>query len=410
MDSAESQQLKKNYFWNTLGSLMTSLSSALLLIVVTRTLGAELGGIFSLAFAVGQQYQILGAFEMRPYQATDIKGRFRFGTYLGSRCITCLAMLLAICCYALWTYGFSYEAGLAFSVAGLRFFDAAEDVFHGMFQQKGRLDIAGRALFLRSLISTVVFTAALVIIKNLMATCIITAVVSLAALIWLNIPAARNFGSIRPSFDLKPLGLLFVACLPLFLGSFLQSDLINVPRYGIAGTLNNTDQTIYAIIYMPALVINLLVGFAFKPLLTSLAEMLELRKLDEFLHLLLKCVGIIAGVSVLGEIAAYFIGIPILSMLYGVNLDAYLPALLTIILGGAFNALSVILYYSLVTMRSQILVVICYLGADLLAHGISGWLIASYQLMGAVFTYDLSMALLCVLFLTAFFYSFKRQK
>ena len=98
MDSAESQQLKKNYFWNTLGSLMTSLSSALLLIVVTRTLGAELGGIFSLAFAVGQQYQILGAFEMRPYQATDIKGRFRFGTYLGSRCITCLAMLLAICC------------------------------------------------------------------------------------------------------------------------------------------------------------------------------------------------------------------------------------------------------------------------------------------------------------------------
>jgi O-antigen/teichoic acid export membrane protein len=243
-----------------------------------------------------------------------------------------------------------------------------------------------------------------------MATCIITAVVSLAALIWLNIPAARNFVSIRPSFDLKPLGLLFAACLPLFLGSFLQSDLINVPRYGIAGTLNNTDQTIYAIIYMPALVINLLVGFVFKPLLTSLAEMLELRKLDEFLHLLLKCVGIIAGVSVLGEIAAYFIGIPILSLLYGVNLDAYLPALLTIILGGALNALSVILYYSLVTMRSQILVVICYLGADLLAHGISGWLIASYQLMGAVFTYDLSMALLCVLFLIAFFYSFKRQK
>lgn len=410
VNSAEAQQLKKNYFWNTLGSLMTSLSSVLLLIVVTRTLGAELGGIFSLAFAVGQQYQILGAFEMRPYQATDIKGRFRFGTYLGSRYITCLAMLLAICCYALWTYGISYEAGLAFSVAGLRFFDAAEDVFHGMFQQKGRLDIAGRALFLRSLTSTVTFTVVLIVTRDLLATCIITALVSLIALVWLNIPAARSFGSIRPSFAPKPLGLLFAACLPLFLGSFLQSDLINVPRYGIAGTLSNTDQTVYAIIYMPALVINLLVGFVFKPLLTSLAEMLELRKLDEFIRLLLKCVAIIAGVSVMGELTAYLIGIPILSLLYGVNLDAYLSALLVIILGGAFNALSVILYYSLVTMRAQILVVICYLGADVFAHAVSGWLIPSYQLMGAVMTYDLSMALLCIMFLVSFFYSFKKQK
>jgi O-antigen/teichoic acid export membrane protein len=138
--------------------------------------------------------------------------------------------------------------------------------------------------------------------------------------------------------------------------------------------------------------------------------MLELRKLDEFIRLLLKCVAIIAGVSVVGELTAYLIGIPILSLLYGVNLDAYLSALLVIILGGAFNALSVILYYSLVTMRAQILVVICYLGADVFAHAISGWLIPSYQLMGAIMTYDLSMALLCIMFLASFFYSFKKQK
>ena len=64
MPKEDQNQLKKNYFWNTLGSLMNALSSALLLLVVTRILGPYYGGIFSLAFAVGQQFQVLGAFEM----------------------------------------------------------------------------------------------------------------------------------------------------------------------------------------------------------------------------------------------------------------------------------------------------------------------------------------------------------
>ncbi len=49
------EQLKKNYFWNTLGSLMNAASTVLMLMVVTRTMGAAAGGVFSLAYAVAQQ-------------------------------------------------------------------------------------------------------------------------------------------------------------------------------------------------------------------------------------------------------------------------------------------------------------------------------------------------------------------
>ena len=48
------EQLRKNYFWNTLGSLMNAASMVLMLMVVTRTMGAAAGGVFSLAYAVAQ--------------------------------------------------------------------------------------------------------------------------------------------------------------------------------------------------------------------------------------------------------------------------------------------------------------------------------------------------------------------
>lgn len=43
--------------------------------------------------------------------------------------------------------------------------EALSDVFQGLFQQKERLDIAGKSLFLRNTISTIVFALTLVISK-----------------------------------------------------------------------------------------------------------------------------------------------------------------------------------------------------------------------------------------------------
>ena len=62
--AANNTQIKKDYFWNTLGSVMSALASVLLLMIVTQVLGAYEGGIFALAFAVAQQFQTLGQYEM----------------------------------------------------------------------------------------------------------------------------------------------------------------------------------------------------------------------------------------------------------------------------------------------------------------------------------------------------------
>ena len=158
--TTDTAQLKKNYLWNTLGSLANAFSSVCMLLACTRLIGVEAAGLFSLAFALAQQFQVLGHFEIRSYQATDANERFSFAVYYGARIVTCTIMVLTIMAYTLITKGLTTEACVVILVALLRIFDAFEDVFHGMFQQKGRLDIAGKAFFFRICAMMLGFTLA----------------------------------------------------------------------------------------------------------------------------------------------------------------------------------------------------------------------------------------------------------
>ena len=233
MNVSKTKQIKKDYIWNTLGSTMNALSSVVLLMVVTQSMGVYMGGVFAIAFAVAQQFLVLGHFEIRPYQATDVQEKFSFGIYYAARITTCILMFVCIVGYTIFSNGFTHDGLLLLLVASLKFFDAFEDVFHGMFQQHGRLDIAGKAFFFRVLVTTVVFVAIAFIFKNLAVVCITTFVASLVAMVFLNIPKAKDFVPIKPVFQWKKIKNLIITCLPLFIGSFLLAYIVNAPRYGI---------------------------------------------------------------------------------------------------------------------------------------------------------------------------------
>lgn len=94
---AQEGSLGRDYLWNTLGSVMNAAASVVLLLVTTRVLGSYWGGVFSIAYAVGQQFQTLGAFEMRPMQSTDVEKEHTFSTYLASRILTTLCMVRVHC-------------------------------------------------------------------------------------------------------------------------------------------------------------------------------------------------------------------------------------------------------------------------------------------------------------------------
>ena len=395
MPSGLDSQLRRDYFWNTLASVMVAASTVIIGLVVTRAAGLEAGGLVAFAItAVGQQLQMVGVYEVRPYQTTDVSHRFEFGTYHATRVITVLLMVVGIVGYTLLQGRPMSEALAIMLIASFRLFDAYEDVFLGEFQRSGRLDVAGKANFFRALTTTLVFCVVFVFTKNLLVSAAWTILLSLIVMLLLILPPARAMFQVRPIFNWSQIRSLLTVCFPLFLGAFLSMYLANAPRYSIDRYLTDYELGVFAILVMPAVTINLLSLVLFRPLLTRMANLWAEGDGSGFRRLVVRGLVSVAAASALVFVVTYFIGVPLLGLLYGTDLSAYKLELMVLVVSGAFNATSVVLYYALTTVRKQNLVFIGYLFASVSVFILSSMLVQSMELLGAAIAYGSAMLVL----------------
>ncbi|MGN0571708.1 MAG: lipopolysaccharide biosynthesis protein [Candidatus Fimenecus sp.] len=389
-------------FWNMMGSLVNAATSVVLLMMVTRTLGDERAGIFSLGFSVSLMMYTVGAFEVRPFQSTDIYKQFTFPQYFSLRLLTCLLMLASSVGYVLFN-GFAAEkAWVVLLLCVLKCVEAVCDVFNGQAQQNDRLDVAGFSLSVRVCVYCVGFLLSLLLTRNLLFSCGVMVVLALLWLLVFDVQTGKYFGKCSLDFQKSAVIGLFKACFPLFLASFLMMYINNAPKFAVDAYLSDEYQTYYGILFMPASVINLFSLFAFRPLLTKLTAMWNENQRKSFLRTVGKLVLWIVFVTVAALTAGWLLGIPVLSLLYGTDLSAYKPELMVVLVGGGFNALCVLLYYMITVMRRQKYVLIGYGVAALTAYFAGDRLVQAFGLMGASYTYLLSVAVLCVLFVCVF--------
>ena len=176
----------QSIIWNIIASLLNAIISAYLLLIVTRFIGVKAGGIFVIASTIAYQMLTIGNYGMRNYQATDTLKKFSFSEYLNSRFITSIFMIIASFIIILYN-GYTTEKSLIVLFFILfKWVDAIEDVYHGLYQQNNRLDVACRAQSLRYIISLIFFTIIIILTKNLLVSCIIGFIFSFINLIQIN--------------------------------------------------------------------------------------------------------------------------------------------------------------------------------------------------------------------------------
>ena len=152
---------KSSYIWNMAGSMLMAFQSVIMLMILTRTVGLGEAGVFTIAYANASLFLNIGKYGMRNFQVSDVYGQFSFIEYLRSRWITTLLMIIVATSYIVHSSlvnNYSFEKSMViiwmclFKVA-----DAIEDVYYGMYQQKGRLDIAAKAMTLRMFFTIIIF-------------------------------------------------------------------------------------------------------------------------------------------------------------------------------------------------------------------------------------------------------------
>ena len=416
MDASQISQYKSNYLWNLLGSVSSALISTLLLLIASRELGATQSDIFSIVYSISQQLIIIGLFQVRNYQATDVSGRISFTDYFFSRIITILLMLLSASVF-LFFQKYSLEKTLIYIFIILyRACDAFSDVYQGQLQQNRRSDLAGKILFFRSIIAIVNFFIILKITESLVITSFGIFLVNALLTFILDIPILRESRITGPiKLDKNTVSSTFLIlkqCFPLFLNGFIITYIFTEPKLVIDQLLSRDIfasgmQRNFNILFMPTFILNLLF-IILRPMITELSYDWENKKFDIFNKKVKNISKVLLFFGLFTIIFSYFIGTFLLSFVFGVDLNSYSIELVVLILAGLFNVFATMIDNLMTIFRRQKLLLPVYIITFIFSKILNYPMIFSFGISGAAISFLISMVIYFVLSIIIYFYSFQK--
>lgn len=405
------------YVWNALNAVISALQNPVILLVMTRTNGIYDAGIFSIAFAIATLMLYVGLYGLRRFQSSDLHNKYTFSEYHGMRILTCTLMIFVsaiYCLYGMIFTGYSTEKALViFMICIVKVCQAYSDVYHGCMQQQGRLDVATKSSAVRYTFEMLAYVVLLIVTKNLLLSTAAFMAASIIGLLLTSVNAGRNYCTYRPSFRWDKIKGLAIEGFPLFASLFLNMYISNAPKYAIDDFLTEDVQALYNMIFMPAFAVMLIANFIFNPILTTYAELWldktkeSLRKLKKHI---IKQMCVVAGLTLLGLAVAATIGIPVLSLIFGVDLSEYRLELCVVMIGG--GALAYATYFSTVitVIRLQNTLIVCYGIVALGARLLSGFFVMNYGIMGAAAMYAFLMTILALMLFVITVRGIKRKR
>lgn len=385
-----------------LGSGIYSLATVIFVMLAKRLVGEEAGAKFYMAFTTGQMLLTIGYFEIRPFQVTDVKQQYKAKEYFGFRVISSAAMLAcAVVVGIVYVVNGKADAAgfmLIITMCILKMFDGVADVFEGEFQRNDRIDISGMSMAFRTIAIMAVFSIIAWVMRNIYAASAVAAVTGLAGAAVVAVVWSRGFEPLSVSFDREKMKSLFRSTILLFIGSAMCMWLWNGTKYVVEWTLTDRDTLAYGIVFMPTMVINLGSSFVFKPMLTTLARHYEQGEYKAFAKLVAVLVATAVGITVVTLGAGAWLGIPVLSWLYDIELAPYKSVMLVLIAAGGFNAVSILFYYALTVMRLQKEIFAGYTITFVVSIILPIVMVKAMGIAGAGTSYLIVMMLLTVLF------------
>lgn len=406
---------KRNMIWNMIGSFLYAFASMVLTMAVIALVGDQKGGIFTFAFtAFGQQMFTVAYFGIRPFQITDVEQRYSFGDYLHFRFLSCGTALIMGLVFVLMSDGYTYEKAMTvFLMVCYKVIDGFADTYEAEFQRCGRLYLTGKANTFRTLLSAGVFVTVLAVSRNLVAASGAAVAAQVAGVLIFDIGVIRLLPQVDFNSSWTKCKGLFQDCFLLFISVFLDFYIFSAAKYAIEANLNDTSMAVYGAVFMPTSVINLAAGFVIRPFLTELSFRWERKEFKLFLGIVRRLFFIILGLTVLAVGGAWFLGIPVLSILYGnikQELELCRLSLVLIILGGGFNAWLNLFYYTQIIMKCQKWIFAGYLTVALAAVVLSPMFVRLGGIQGGAFSYLLLMILLAAWFAASTMYVYRKEK
>lgn len=387
------QNIKKDYLWNSLGSLLQSAISPVLLIVITRLNGIDDSGLFSFAISLSVVFWAVSLWGGRTYQVSDVKREFSSGGYVAVRFVASLIVAISAIVFCVLNGYSTTKTGLIMILVTFKILESIADSLYGILQIHHKLYVAGISLTMKAILGFAAFMAVDIVTKNVIYGALAILLVNMLIIFFYDILWVRRVDAISISKKIcKEYITQAIAIMKhtsaVFVVMFLTMFSLNIPRYFLDKA--HPDQIGYfGIMAMPITLLGLFISFIIQPNVVSLSELLDKGKLKEFARIVGKINQITFGLGVVSVVLSYLIGVWILNTIFGIAIDNFRLDLTIMVIGAAANAFVSIYVNLLIIMRRFKGQFYTLLLTDMLAVGMSAYLVGQFAMLGSVVAFML---------------------
>ena len=395
---------KKNFIWNIIGLSFNSFLSFFLLIAVKRINGLDIAGIFTYAFSLCSLFIIIGSYYSRTFQVSDYKREYSLNDYFTFRFIFSVLTAIILLAFSFINGFNSYKISVIMLLMGFRCIETLSDALFGQMQIEGNLYKTGISYTLKALIGFIVFVVIDIITNNLLFSILGLVLVYLIIFFFFDLSSVENkLTKIRINKD-KLIKLMLVT-FPVFIYTFLQNYLANSQKMVMTYFVSNEFQTIFGILIMPATMLLLVGNYIIMPFLNDLTDKFKNKNIKGFNNIVKKICLSIFLIGILCIVIAYFLGIPVLNIIYNIKLDEYKIMLIIILVGSIFNSIIMILTNVLTILTINKKQTYIYLIMSIISTLITIILANYYKIQGLCYSYTITYILLFIIY----YIVYKRQ-
>lgn len=394
------------------GNSLYNLAQWLLVVVIAKLGSPEQVGNYALALAISAPIFLGIGLNLRVVQSTDAVRRWTPHEYMRLRMILNVAALSvttivgAVMQYDRWFFVTLVVMALAKTAEG------ASQVSYGYFQRRGRMDLVASSMGYRALLGLALFGVAFAVSRTvwiaILGLLIAWTIVGVSdrrqvrRLVLTDLPGMQERKTTwHRLIQLVRLGL------PVGVDAAVSSLALNIPRYGVAAMLGQAALGLYAPIAYLGQLMALVGGAVGSAVLPRMSDHHRSGDRRQFLTLIVYMTILSVAISVVGVVAAYFLGEWTVKLLFGaeyVNQDL----LIAIMVAFSLVTLQRSLGRALNATRSYW----TYLGVDVVTTlsvtGSSVLLIRLLDLPGAAWSIAVGFAVGAVLSVCAIWLSMQR--
>ena len=349
-------RISSQYIWNLAAGSLNAAESVIIGFLVMRYSDLETAGMFTIAFAVGNLMICIGKFGVRNIQASDVDHTFSYTDYFTARIFSILLMLVSLFLYLSIGLLVLHYSGKKLTIIAMiciiYSIESYEDLIWGEYQRQGHIEIGAKLFILRWGSILGLFCVFLIFSKN--------AVVSLLSALALSLLIyfarlsywEKSLVQKKAAPSIKSKAVLRAA-LPVFSVTFLNFFLNNLPKYSIDIWYNDIMQADYGFIAMPVFAVGLLCSFIYQPKIKTLGDMFANKNFYDLQAEIKGMLIRILFISLFCFAGAFFLGIPVLSLLYATDLTRYKTDFMILMIASGLMAYVNYFNVVLVVVRQQ---------------------------------------------------------